>query len=128
MKTSYYARVKPGKSTICISRGMPKWATYKRYFPLAPGPWFKSVSQEEYITKYFNEILSKLDPQKVWDELHELTEGEEPILLCYEAPDKFCHRRLVALWFEEYLKVQVPELSKAEDIIINLKNEKKIRS
>ena len=126
MKTSYYARVKPNKNAICISRSMPKWDTYKRYFPLAPGPWFKSVTQGEYVDKYFNEILLKLDPQKVWDELNELAEGGEPILLCYESPNKFCHRRLVAQWFETSLNVKVPELSKLEANLLNYRHEKKV--
>ena len=36
--------------------------------------------------------------------------GEDAILLCWEAPGKFCRGRLVAAWLEEKLGVQVPEL------------------
>jgi len=50
-------------------------------------------------------ILAGLDPQKVFEDL-----GEDAILSCWEAPSKFCHRRLVAAWLEEKLGVQVPEL------------------
>jgi uncharacterized protein (DUF488 family) len=49
--------------------------------------------------------LDKLDPQKVFDDL-----GEDAILLCWEAPCQFCHRRLVAEWLEKHLGVNVPEL------------------
>jgi hypothetical protein len=45
------------------------------------------------------------DPQKVFED-----RGEDTILLCWEAPGKFCRRRLVAAWLEEKLGVQVPEL------------------
>jgi hypothetical protein len=30
-------------------------------------------------------------------------------LLCWEAPGKFCHRRLVAAWLEDALGIDVPE-------------------
>lgn len=55
--------------------------------------------------KACQEILEGLDPQKVFDDL-----AEDAILLCWEAPGKFCHRRLVAAWLEEKLGVQMPEL------------------
>ena len=53
----------------------------------------------------YQKILDKLDPQKVFDDL-----GEDAILLCWEAPGKFYHRRLVAEWLEKHLGVTVPEL------------------
>jgi uncharacterized protein (DUF488 family) len=48
--------------------------------------------------------LDKLDPGEVAYEL-----GSEAVLLCWEAPGRFCHRRLVATWLEEALGVDVPE-------------------
>jgi len=36
--------------------------------------------------------------------------GEDAILLCWENSGVFCHRRLVAEWFEEELGVSVPEV------------------
>jgi len=58
---------------------------------------------EEYVPLY-EEILSKLDPEDVWKEL-----GSDAVLLCYEAPGKFCHRRLAAEWLERELDVEIPE-------------------
>ena len=110
MKTSYYAitpDTTPG--AICISRGMPRTSKYPRFWRLAPGKWFKSVSRQEYIKLYQEEILNQLDPQATWDKLHELVYPHEPILLCYEKPGDFCHRRLAAEWFEKNLRVSVPE-------------------
>jgi hypothetical protein len=57
----------------------------------------------------FQKILDKLDPQKVFDDL-----AEDAIMLCWEPPGKFCHRRLVAKWLEECLGVTVPELEARE--------------
>ena len=31
-------------------------------------------------------------------------------LICYEKPEDFCHRHIVAAWFELYLGVRVPEV------------------
>jgi len=53
----------------------------------------------------YQKILDNLDPQKIFADLE-----EGAILLCWEAPGKFCHRRLVAEWLEEHLGRPVPEL------------------
>jgi len=58
----------------------------------------------EYAIEYQRETLNKLDPTKVFEEL-----GFDVVLLCWEAPGKFCHRRLVAEWLEEALSIEVPE-------------------
>lgn len=115
MKTSSFFSYR-GDGRICIARfaprGMPKG--YRVFKKLAPGAWFNSVDRAAYITLYTREVLSRLDPQETWDELHALAGGHEPVLLCYERPpfsdENFCHRRLVAEWFEKALGVQVPEL------------------
>jgi hypothetical protein len=52
----------------------------------------------------YQKILDGLAPQKVFEDL-----GEDAILLCWEAPGKFCRGRLVAAWLEEKLGVQGPE-------------------
>jgi hypothetical protein len=73
----------------------------------------------EYEILYRDQVLSKLDPQKVYDDL-----GEDAILLCHEKWDDiksgkaFCHRRIVAEWLEEELGIEVPEL---EDVKQDLK-------
>lgn len=70
------------------------------------------ISEEEnnryYVQEYWNQVLSKLNPEKVYDEL------DNSILLCYEDNTKFCHRHIVAAWFEILLGVKVPEV-KAKD-------------
>lgn len=101
IQTSCYAKVPPGPRAICISRGMPRGKAYKRYWPLAPGPWFKSVSEEEYRRRYFAQ-LDRLDPVDVICDLYQLTGQLDPILLCYEPPGQFCHRRLFAEWVESH--------------------------
>ena len=107
-----------GSNRIVIARAVPRGieAGYRRYPKLAPGRWFKNPeyknNQETYRDRYISEILSPLDPAEVWEHLHQLTGGEEPILLCWEPlkkPGEWCHRRMVAEWFEQNLGVSVPE-------------------
>lgn len=109
IQTSCYSKVPPGRRAICISRGMPRGKQYKRYWPLAPGLWFKSVSEAEYRQLYFRQ-LEQLDPIDVVCDLFDLTEQVDPILLCYEPPGQFCHRRLVAEWLKYELNGDVPEM------------------
>jgi uncharacterized protein (DUF488 family) len=61
------------------------------------------MTNGEYRAAY-QEILDRLDPRKVYQEL-----GEDAILLCFEKAGEFCHRRLVAEWLERELGVEVPE-------------------
>ena len=55
------------------------------------------------VQEYWNQVLSKLDPEKVFRDL------DYSVLLCYEPNTEFCHRHIVAAWFELFLEVQVPE-------------------
>ena len=100
MKTSGYF-IYRGSGRIAISRSVPGRfrAGLKIFRELAPGSWFRTVDLNTYREKYLQQ-LSKLDPLATWKTLHDLAEGHEPILLCYETPpfdeQNFCHRRMVA--------------------------------
>ncbi|PZV05766.1 MAG: hypothetical protein DCF32_10650 [Leptolyngbya sp.] len=125
MLTSYYSKTKAGTpGAISISRSMPRWCNgkYPTYKALAPGTWYRSAEVDDYIPLYM-EILQALDPQQVHDDLYRiaqenarslgLPESEvakvRPILLCFEKPSDFCHRRLAANWQESELQIEVPE-------------------
>ena len=118
MKTSYYFsnRIRdPELKLIGISNSYPKGLDWlqnmRQYKPLCPG-WklvhkVKSgaISRSEYEYLYQEQILSRLDPEEVFSEL-----GEDAILLCWEKPGLFCHRRIVARWFYDNLGIKVNEL------------------
>ena len=40
--------------------------------------------------------------------------NEEVTLLCWEKPDQFCHRNLVAKWFKDQLDIDITELGQDE--------------
>ena len=67
------------------------------------------ISEEDnikyYISEYYKQVLSKLDPEKILDLI-----PKEGILLCYEDSMKFCHRHLVAFWFELFLGIKTFEV------------------
>ena len=128
VKTSSF-RTYTGPGRICIARYAPRGhpAGYRMYSKLAPGPWFNKVSIDEYCRLY-RQILAGLDPQRTYDELVALMAPAEPVLLCYEVPpftaprpipeaglttigrENWCHRRIVAVWFQETLGIEVAEL------------------
>jgi hypothetical protein len=117
MKTGSH-RTYWGAGRISISRssrGCPEG--YRCYPDLAPGPWFNSVSKDEY-ERLFAEQLAKLDARKVWEDLHRLAGGRDPVLMCFEVPPftetNWCHRRLVAAWLARAIGVEVDELTQEE--------------
>jgi hypothetical protein len=54
-----------------------------------------------YKDKYYVSVLKKLKAKDIEDKLLQLSNGNDVVLLCYEEPDKFCHRHLISEWFNE---------------------------
>jgi hypothetical protein len=115
IKTASWFSVLPADHLmIGISRGIPRRVSpgFRVFRKLAPGPWFNSVSVEEYCQRYQSEILAPLDPHAVADHLIRLADGKVPVLVCFERPNTgtWCHRSLAAAWLAEALGEPVPEL------------------
>ena len=70
---------------------------------LAPTYPMLKLGNDGYLEK-FAAILSRLDPEIVAEDV------KGKILLCWEKPGDFCHRRLVAEWLKEELDYDIPEL------------------
>ncbi len=111
MQTSNFARSGSHPRAVAISRTRPPGWTGRTYEPLAP-TWrllaealSGEIDEDEYTRRYRAEVLSKLDPAAVYADL-----GEDAVLLCWENSGAFCHRRLVAEWFEEALGILVLEV------------------
>ena len=105
IQTSYYQKSGSLPNAVGISQGVPKWYTGALYKKLAP-PWeiVKIENEATFRRLYHEMVLSKLNPVHVADDL------EGKVLLCWELPGQFCHRRLVAEWLEKNLLIEVPEL------------------
>lgn len=109
IKTSYFARSGRHENAVAICRGVPKWYTGKCYPALAPSWDLIRVARKDlFVPEYYRTVLSKLDPQKVIDDL--LALSVEPILLCWEKPSDFCHRQEVAKWLMESTGYVVEEV------------------
>jgi len=102
--SSWSTQLPEGYARIGISRGSPRGQRgYRTYRALAPGPWFSSVSEDEYCRRY-RALLDALDPRKVLAILAELAGPRIPALLCFERPPpdpSWCHRGLVSAWFAD---------------------------
>lgn len=109
IQTSYYGnkalRYAAGKFRLVgISQGVPKWFQGDVFKALAP-TWemVRLQDMEKYTRLYEREILARLNPLKLAESL------DNTILLCWEKPGEFCHRRLVAEWLETAAGIAVPE-------------------
>lgn len=112
MQTSYFGNKKAVAEAraISIARWPPRWwGSRRRYIALAPSVDLLKRSKAglpwpSYVAEYKKDVLSKLDPQKVYSDL------KDSVIMCWEVPGDNCHRRLVAEWLEKSLGVKIPEL------------------
>ena len=136
ISTSSHNNCKTDKyQTYAISGNRGKNAGYtgKCYPKLAPKLSFWQIwennigviSEEEnnkyYVEEYYNQVLSKLNPEEIYQEL------DNSILLCYEDNTQFCHRHIVAEWLEISLNTKVPEVIVKDDKIIEVDRPKYIK-
>lgn len=103
--TGYFAQAKKYKeknlTLVNISLVKPEWfkESIENYPDLYPTremlqEFDYSGNVNNYIKSY-SEILSKLNPEKVYRDL------DNKIILCYEKPTDFCHRHLIAIWLNQ---------------------------
>jgi len=78
-----------------ISAFAPKrsfWETWKKNI----GKIDECENNKFYIEEYYKQVLIDIDIEEI------LKDEVDPILLCYENPDDFCHRHILA----EYIKLK----------------------
>jgi len=68
------------------------------------------ITKEQYEKRYREEILSQLDPRQIYNMF------KNNVLLCFEDPGEFCHRRIVAAWIRENIGIEVPEWEPRDEI------------
>ena len=123
LHTSYFGNINKIKQEdqeppvfVSIAGKTPSWFDGPRMPELAPKKeWWtewherfkdsleSSESVTWYTKKYKETVLSCLNQVSVVTKLGELSKNI--VLLCYETPEKFCHRHLVSEWIDSaYLK------------------------
>lgn len=126
--TSNYARNANNPNAIGISLTIPEWYEGKRMEFLAPksdmiGKIRKGTAnynQRKYTRDYLDLLKARnVDPKKLIE-----TISEGAILLCYESPGEFCHRRVLADWIERHTGVTVPEWMNEKETVQAAQNEK----
>ena len=91
---------------VAISLGVPRGWTGRQYTMLAPNRRLVKIMDPTIFTRLFKaEVLDKLDPMKVIRDLG----SDNFILLCWEPPGEFCHRRVVAAWLRKHTGVLIEE-------------------
>ena len=115
--TGYYAKIKEYESNgvvvVAISGKIPDGFNGIKYQKIAPKYiWWQKwhdekMSDEWYIDKYYETVLNQLNPNEVLNDLQKM--GENIVLLCYETPEKFCHRQLVADWLNKNTNANIIE-------------------
>jgi hypothetical protein len=99
--------------SVAISNGTRGYDRVRKYKPLVPPFTLVKdsraglVSDTDFNLEYMRQLRG-LDPRKVMEEV--LNGQEDAIMLCWEAPGEYCHRRLAARWLEQELGILVPEL------------------
>lgn len=95
---------------VAISLGIPRGWRGRRYKALAPPrDLIKIMEPEKFIRLYRAQVLDSLDPMQVIREMG----GDNFIMVCWEPPGEFCHRRVVAAWLRKHTGVLVEEFMPA---------------
>ena len=86
-----------GKSVGFVGKAIPQLAPKRKFWTI----WHDNIGKisdeantRYYIQEYYRQVLSRLN----LDEL--LSEEKDPILLCYEKGQEFCHRHVLAEFIE----------------------------
>ena len=112
--TTYFANLKKLPKDIvpiAICGKSPTGFKGAQYKKLAPKydffmKWKENHDNEYYIQCFNEQVLSVLDAKLVIDDLKRISgienNGKSGIaMVCYERPEDFCHRHLVAKWLNE---------------------------
>lgn len=107
--TTYFAKLKTLPESIipvAICGKAPDWFHGLQYKILAPrwdffSEWKKSRDNHYYVEHFQQDVLDRLDVGYVLNDLKQLAGSDEIALVCYEKPEDFCHRHIVANWFRE---------------------------
>ena len=115
--TGYWAKIHDYElnhlTPVGISGRSPDGYVGKTYKKLAPKySWWrewhdKNLSEKWYTDKYYETVLNVLNPNDVAKQLQQM--GTDVVLLCFESPEKFCHRHLVAEWLNAKTNLNVRE-------------------
>ena len=104
-----------GRKIGFIGKAMPKLAPKKGFWTTFNNNIGKIPKEENigyYIEEYFKQVLSKVDIEEL------LKDEKDPILLCYEKGQDFCHRHVLAEYIEIMYGIEVRDIKVDEKLNI----------
>lgn len=118
LATCSYNAWRPWMGVPCqTSIGAPKWWTGPTLQDVrSAAPWgLFDVADPAEFTKRYRHRLHRYAPRIVGqlEELRACYPAETLVLMCFERSRTDCHRGDLALWLEQRLGVEVPELTEA---------------
>lgn len=117
--TSYFGNIKNIKipvEFVNISRYPPKWFVdmrFKSWQKLAPSSRllyfykYKNLSKDDYTKTYLDELRYNIEDVNFFIEYCE-EKKKDFCFLCYETPEKFCHRHIFANWVNSFNILRYP--------------------
>lgn len=122
--TGYYSKIKEyadsGLTLLSISRTKPEFAKscidIPQLFPSNKILWdYKKgkIDEMEYTSKYLDQ-LNELGVDRIIKMIQIF--GDNVVLLCWESPEKFCHRHILADYINKNSGVVVEEFGKENEI------------
>lgn len=122
--TSNFQRNRTNPNAVAICRTITQWVRDLgfdgKWRPdLAPSQKLlnrltnEDMPEEAYAAEYLRELQRNgLTPQSILDSI-----PDGSVLLCYERPGDFCHRRVLADWIESQTGVKIPEWKNEKELI-----------
>ena len=68
----------------------------------------KQISEFDFEKEYMIQ-LNNLNAKTIFEQINFLTSDHEPILMTHGYKKSFCHRHIVAKWFEDELGIRIDE-------------------
>ena len=104
-----------GRSVGFNGKAIPKLAPKRAFWDI----WHDNIGkipEEEnnryYIEQYYKKVLSKVDIEEL------LKDEKDPILLCFEKGQEFCHRHVLAEYIEMTYGIKVRDIKIDENLNI----------
>jgi uncharacterized protein (DUF488 family) len=70
---------------------------------------YRSTNDREAFEEAYKKKLADMSVASVISEIRYLSEGRDAVLMCWERPEKFCHRQLVAEWLKKNSNIEIEE-------------------
>lgn len=117
--TSYFGNAKALHEADIVIIGIalypPRWMHCPSLKQVAPTHSILKYthSEDEYTMRYESEVLPFVDMDDFVKQLEQIGGGKDVALCCYEKPNEFCHRQLLAKYMNS-LGYEVKEFEEAK--------------